>query len=367
LLRSTFRIDDGSWWVPGHADPPVTGCAADRFAGELVRPFDYGRGPVARLVVAADRSASLVGVAVDHLISDGWSLATIWAELRAHYELAACEKTVQARKPEESFVGYLDGQQAIVDGAAVSGRLARLDGYLSAGAIPTLRLPGRGTAGDVRTALRKGHLHQHIEAAAWRDCGRAAGTIGMSGPNLLLAALHAALAEHTGESRIGATTTLANRLRPADERAIGWYAGKIVVMANAGTLADDPLGYLLGWRDSYWTALDFSDIPWAYQLHRLNPEDFGAFTRKPYATFNFQPAVAEPPSSTGWYRATDVAPVDIATGSRDAALGTFWFENEHGVGVDWEYQAGFLGADEVRAIWRLLTGNLDRFGSVLLR
>jgi hypothetical protein len=367
LLRSAFQVDAGEWSIPGDGDLPVLECDVERFAEELTKPFDYGRGPVARLVFASDGSSAQVGVAVDHLVSDGWSLATIWDELREYYELISSGKAFTAREPEESFVGYLDNQRAAVDGARSSGRLARLDTYLTNGAIPALRLPDKGSRTDIRCALTKAHLHEHIDATTWAALSSAAATVGVSGPNLLLAAFHAALAAHTGSQRIGVTTTMANRLRPVDERAIGWYAGKLVVMADTAGLVGDPRGYLLAWRDSYWTALDFSDIPWAYLLSRLNPGDFGGFTSKPYATFNFQPRVVEQQSGNAWYQAMDVARVNVATGSRDAALGTFWVENERGVDVDWEYRPAFLGADDIALIWRRSVKNAEWFASVLTR
>src|SRR5216117_3364675 len=72
LLLSAFDIEDARWWLP---DERMTGlvvaCAPAEFATRLTAPFDYASGPVARMVLAADDDCSLVGIAVDHLVSDG--------------------------------------------------------------------------------------------------------------------------------------------------------------------------------------------------------------------------------------------------------------------------------------------------------
>lgn len=96
-LRSAYHMVDGALTqvVSPSADPLVETADADetRVASvaddELARPFDFDRGPAARLrVLRRAPGEHLVVVCLHHMIGDARALEVVTAELTAHYAAA---------------------------------------------------------------------------------------------------------------------------------------------------------------------------------------------------------------------------------------------------------------------------------------
>jgi hypothetical protein len=357
VLGSRFDLAAGLWSVPEEgstAQPPLL-TDTESFTAALVRPFDYRSGPVARLVIADETGESLVGLAIEHLVSDGWTLSTVWHDLVSAYAGAPVAR-------ETGFVGYVADQHRMLQQPETELRVERVRDTLAAvgGAIPALALPAPDPAAGIASALVKGEFRQSVPQATWQDVAEAARRNRLSAPNILLAAFHAALAGLTGQPAVGSTLTLANRLRAGDRGAAGWYAGKLTVPADTTDADTDPARYLRGWQQGLWQALDSSDIPWAYLLHRFNPDQFGRFTAIPFATFNFQPETMHAGQPTRWPEADSITPVPVGTGSRDAALATFWLERDTGVEVLWEHRVDVLPPARVAELWSCFSQALDQ-------
>ncbi|HJQ01732.1 MAG TPA: condensation domain-containing protein [Jatrophihabitans sp.] len=361
VLRARFDLQAGAWSVPAPDSPAAAELDttdADRFTSALVLPFDYAAGPIARLVVVSEQDQTLVGLAVEHLVSDGWTLSQLWDDLVRAY-------SAQEIASESRFVDYVAAQNAHLETPETQRRVEDYGATLieAGGAIPALHLASVDSAAsavELHTRLRKAEMHYTVDGPTWQRVLDAARGRGMSGPNLLLAALHVALGELTHRTAVGSTLAVANRLKPIDRSAAGWYASKLLVPADTRGAAADPADYLSRWQQRLWLALDHSDIPWAYLLYRLNPADYGRFTQTPFASFNFQPWGMQARPSLRWEGARFTEPIAVQTGSRDATLATFWLERSDQVAVAWEHRSDLLPAGTVDELWQSFRAALDQ-------
>lgn len=358
ILSSRFDIDYGRWLMPSAAPDefPIYEVIAQDFRAALTKPFVHPAEPVSRLVLARHGDSSLIGIAADHLISDGWSLAQLSEELVRAYN-------GEPLTAEHRFTEYVREQNEFLRAPGTLARADRVVDKLTAigGVLPPLHI-GTSTKAVRDPASIAYHDREFtLVESQWKAVRSAAPVFGISPSNLILAALHAALARVGSSPYAGSTMTLANRRRPADRKAVGSYAAKMALTIDAQRAGADDIGYLDTWRSSFWSALDTSDIPWAYLLYRLHPDDFGNFTQRRYATFNFQPLQMNAQTQLPWSDQHVAGPVGVPTGRRDQSLATFWVERPTCISCLWEYRIDALDHDAVTALWNSFSGFVDEF------
>lgn len=360
ILGSAFTLRPMAWRIPtGTPRCWFVECAPEQFQEAVVAPFDYETGPLARLVVAQGGGATLVGVAIEHLVSDGWSLAGVWAELISGYARAG---EPLHGEPEWGFRDWVAAEHERLADPVVERRIRALQQNLGpvGGAIPALpfaRCPGLGSVNS--TAIGKEESRFSVPEETWIRICRVAAAMRLSGASVLLCALHVALHQLTGLPNVGTTLAMAGRSGPAQRRFVGWFADKLVVRSDMSQLNGDLHAYLRYWRRGFWAALDSIDIPWAYLVSRLNPSDFGRFSATPFITFNFQPVKMGAPSAPKWHEGQLVTAQDVATGHREAAMSTFWIERDDGVEVQWRRQSAAISSPVAEQLWLSLSGLLE--------
>jgi amino acid adenylation domain-containing protein len=214
----------------------LAGSPESLYAQEIARPFDLARGPLMRaLLVRLGPDLHELLLIQHHIISDGWSLGVMLAELAALYDAFCRGQADPLPALALQYVDYAAWQHA---DAQVQERARQLDYWRThlQGAPALLELPldrprpahpsHRGASVTVNIAPELG--------AALRALGQDHGvTLFMT----LLAAWSALMARFSGQDDVVIGTPVANRPRPELEALIGFFVNTLALRVN---LADDP-------------------------------------------------------------------------------------------------------------------------------
>ncbi|MFL6199847.1 MAG: amino acid adenylation domain-containing protein [Thermoanaerobaculia bacterium] len=223
---------------------------------EAARPFDLAAGPVLRstLLRLAPAEHALL-LCVHHIAADGWSLGIMVQEIAALYRASTLpELPVQ-------YADFAVWQREWLQGEVLERQLSywrkRLEG------APRLDLPTdrpRPAVQGFRGALET--LRQPAGRVRRRDA-----TPFM----VLLAALQALLARHTGQDDIVVGSPIANRNRAEIEPLVGFFVNTLVLR---GDLSGDPpfSGLLAAARRTALEAFAHQDLPFERLVEEMRPE-----------------------------------------------------------------------------------------------
>jgi amino acid adenylation domain-containing protein len=245
-LRTTFAVDGG---VP-HQVVSAMRCAllehdlsgqpeaalADLCASEIARPFDLGAGPLLRaILVRLGPDIHQLLILQHHIVSDGWSLGVMLAELAALYDAFSRGEPDPLPPLALQYADYAAWQRAPAQQLARAQQTAYWREHL-AGAPALLALP-TDRPRPARQSYRGASVAVALPAelsAGLRALSQAHGaTLFMT----LLAAWSTLLARYSGQDDIVVGTPVANRARPELEGLIGFFVNTLALRVN---LAADP-------------------------------------------------------------------------------------------------------------------------------
>lgn len=291
VIGSSFDLAHDHWRI----EEPVTAAltlsrlppesrtvqrAVEELGKVLRAPFDLTRGPLARLhAIPIDDLSTIVGMASDHIASDGWSSQVLFAELWQFYlhpatalpPIAITFPDVVAE--EHAWLASPAGQAAVERRASMLGAI---------GPQPAALLPWRLRSDRTYAEVQRHHFTlDPADLARMRTIGPLRGLT----PSVLAhAALAGALHELTGAEDVGTTLAVANRGRRTVRRTQGWLADNVVVATRSGNVRRP--AFLAHFAGALADALDFSQVSLGVLIHRMAPEQFGRPSPHPTAAFN---------------------------------------------------------------------------------
>ncbi len=244
--------------------------AADRLAAaEARRPFDLGRGPLARaaLLRLGDEEHTAL-MTLHHIVSDGWSTGLMVRELGALYTARLAGAPSPLPELAIQYADFAAWQRRRLSGDFLARELAwwrgQLQGLPSALELPVDRRPAAiGTRGGVRSFALGEPDHAALQGLA-RDRGA---TLFM----VLLAGFAALLRRYTGEDDLAVGTPVAGRTRVETEPLIGLFVNTLVLRVE---LAGDPefADLLERARETTLAAYAHQEVPFERLVEELVPE-----------------------------------------------------------------------------------------------
>jgi amino acid adenylation domain-containing protein/thioester reductase-like protein len=217
-----YEIDASSW----------NGEEVDRFLNrEAYRPFDLERGPLLRLIIL-QRSAdeNILMLAVNHALTDFWSLSLIVHELFLLYEAESTGSEAMLPPLQIHYPDYVHWQRELL--ASEAGEKMR-DYWLDklSGELPLLDLPTdrprplqQTFKGDIASRRLSPELTSRLKALG-REQGA---TLYMT----LLAAFETLLHRYSGQDDLLLGTVLAGRDRPELAGLVGYFINPVVIRAD---------------------------------------------------------------------------------------------------------------------------------------
>ncbi|KJK58933.1 condensation domain-containing protein [Saccharothrix sp. ST-888] len=373
VLLSGFDTDAALWHV-GSAEPQdVVRLAAgaseeDDLAAvhaAVIEPFDLDHGPVSRLVVLPrSPEETYFAMVTEHLVSDGWSLNVLIRDLAALYGRESGARVPELPAIELPFQEFVRRQNLAVESAAGQAALTRVAARLEGiGAIPAMPIDGFTGASNIRYE-QYGEFTRRLPQQLCRDLGAAARPLRMTGLNLMHAALHQALFRLSGRPTVATTLSTANRELPGLNHTAGWFASKTVLASEPGRFPE-ALDYLHHFRERVLLTLDDSDLPWPALIDRMDPEAVGRQAKVPYVTFNARPIGMRRTVGEIAIPGVRTAPLRVSVGWHDAAIATFWDEDEDGITVSVMFKTDWYAAADVLALWNTVDTLLHRWAAEL--
>jgi amino acid adenylation domain-containing protein len=312
---------------------------------EAVRPFDLDRGPLLRttLVRLGPEDHTLL-LTMHHIVSDGWSMGLLLAEISALYEAGSAGRPSPLPELPVQYPDFALWQRRWLDRDGLEARLAwwrqRLAGRPEALDLPADRPRPAvlGTRGAVERLELPDDLAGELKALSWRR----GTTLYMT----LLAAVDVLLARSTGQRDLLVGSPVANRGWAEVERLIGFFVNTLVMRADA---SGDPsfLDLLARVRETALGAWAHQDLPFETLVQDLAPER--DLSRSPLfqVSFALQNAPAASPTlGPGILLAEE----PIETGTAKFDLGLAFEEVPDGLVGGAEYSTGLFDPATIRRI-----------------
>jgi amino acid adenylation domain-containing protein len=233
------------------------------------RPFDLATEAPVRFAIlrTADDRLSLL-VAAHHIALDAWSFGLLGRDLQAEYEAVGAGRPA-APAPALQYADFAHWQRAVLDHPSAETRLqywkTRLAALPQLSTFPTDRARMLDGSAD-GTALRY-RWPESLYAAVRATARETDATVYM----VLVAAVTAVLARHSGQTDLAVGSPLGTRDRPELEAMIGPVVNPLVLRFD---VADDPTFAQLvkRVRDQLLEGHTNQEVPFERIVQELNPQ-----------------------------------------------------------------------------------------------
>ncbi len=269
-LRSAYPAEGGRPRVAIHpapalrlrAEPVAPGDLEARLRAEMARPFDLGRGPLARLSLFAVGPEDHVALlTLHHIVGDAQSVQLALRELAALY----ADPTADLPVPRVRYADYAAWQRGQNLAPQVAHWRARLDG-----APPLLDLP-TDFPRPARQDTAAGAEDFTLDAATVRGLRDQAAAAGATPYMAVLAAFAAFLGRYSGATEAVIGTPVTQRAHPDLDGLMGVFFNTLALRLPCDGAADFAT-LLAAARDEALAAFDHADAPFEQVVEALAPE-----------------------------------------------------------------------------------------------
>ncbi|WP_285760575.1 non-ribosomal peptide synthetase, partial [Nocardiopsis ansamitocini] len=325
---------------------------AGLLAAEVARPFDLAEGPPFRaLLVRKDTDEHVLVLSAHHIVSDGWSLDVLTADLAALYRARVRGEQAVPPAPGPRYADFAVWEQGRWNGPRVQRSLEYWSRHLAE--PPVLAVPTDHPRPEIRTTT--GAVHRStIPAAAvggLRELGRRCGaTLFMT----LTAVTQVLLASVSGERDIALGVASAGRDRPELDPVVGFFVNPLVIRSTLDRRAT--LESFVGdVRDTVLTAFD-NEVPFDLLVERLVGE------RDPSRTPLFQALLVVQNAHSGRLElgGLDVEALDLPRACALFDLVLEFEEHAGGLRLNIEYNTDLYRPERIARLAAALGSLVDR-------
>jgi amino acid adenylation domain-containing protein len=237
---------------------------------EAQRPFDLAQPPLLRVALAGlgPQEHALI-LTMHHIISDGWSLSVLVAELAALYHSYCNQQPSPLPELPIQFADFAHWQREWLQGEVLERQLNYWKHQLT-GIPPMLDMP----TDRPRPAVQRYHgarLNFSVNNDVFEGLKALSRREGVTLYMTLLAVWQTLLSRYTGEEDICVGTPMANRNQTECEGLIGFFVDTLLLRGN---LSGDPSfrTLLARVRETALSAYSHQDIPFEKLVDELHPE-----------------------------------------------------------------------------------------------
>ncbi|PZS22174.1 MAG: non-ribosomal peptide synthetase, partial [Pseudonocardiales bacterium] len=320
-LRTTFEAVDGRGiqvlHPPSVVPLPVVDLSGLAQAAQVVelqrvvatdrdRPFDLVQGPLLRMgVVRLGDNEHALTVAMHHIITDGWSIGVLLAELSALYRAAVHHESADLAPLPVQYADFAAWQRAALSGPVLDEGLTywghQLDG------VPPLELPTDRPRPPIQTtngAILEFQIPADVTTRLKNLGQQRDGTLFMT----LIAASQLLFARWSGQDDIAVGTVVSGRERTELEGLIGFFVNTIVLRSHVKD-THTFTQFLDTVRDTVLDAFAHQHVPFERVVDHLQP------TRDTSRTPLFQPMIVlqNTPNQTPNLPGLQTTPIDLPT------------------------------------------------------
>lgn len=320
--------------------------AGERLLAKEARvPFDLARGPLFRalLVRRSDQDHVLL-LTMHHIVSDGWSMGVLCAELSALYEAYSAGRQARFAELPIQYADFAVWQRQWLQGQVLQSQLAYWKDRLGS-ELPILEMPTdrprpavRGARGAVETGVLPPALVEGLEDLSRRE--------GVTTFMTLLAGFLTLLHRYSGQDDIVVGSPIANRNHSEIEGLIGFFVNTLVLRTD---LSGEPsFRELLGRvRGVALGAYDHQDLPFEKLVEELRPKRDSSRIPLVQVVLAFQKAL---PASELAMSGARSRLTEVHTGTSKFDLNVALRETEQGLVDRWEYDTELFDASTIRRL-----------------
>ncbi|HSK77339.1 MAG TPA: amino acid adenylation domain-containing protein [Thermoanaerobaculia bacterium] len=280
-LRTTFHVAGGEPVQRVHPGLPPDfleveaagwseAALAERIEAEVFRPFDLETGPLVRMGVfrlaAGPESPYALFLALHHLVSDLWSIATMMRELEAFYREARGGAPARPAPLPVTYADYVEWQRRWLAGPESERHWEFWRGQLG-GDLPVLDLPADRPRPPVQTyrgASRRLALDADLTAGVRSLALSRGATLYVT----LLSAFEALLHRYSGQEDLLLGTPTAGRKARELAGVMGYFVSPVVIRADVS--GEPSFAELLARsRRTALAAFEHQDLPFSLIAERL--------------------------------------------------------------------------------------------------
>lgn len=284
--------------LPGLVEVDLSGLTAEARAAELQQrlradaetPFNLAQGPLIRAtLVCLEAECHALLLNMHHIVSDGWSMGLLVAELSALYNAEVSARTAALKPLPVQYGDYACWQRQYLDATRLAQQLDYWRTHL-AGAPALLELP----SDHPRPAIQRfagDTLAFNFEPGLVTGLRSLAEQAGVSLYMLLMAGFAVLLARHSGQSDLMIGSPTANRTRAEVEPLIGVFVNTLVMrlQPEPGLRFNDFLSQV---RKTALAAYAHQDLPFEQLVEALKPPRNLSYTPVFQVMFSLQ---SQPP------------------------------------------------------------------------
>lgn len=198
---------------------------------EAQQPFSLASGPLLRTtLVRRGQSDHVLLLVMDHIISDGWSLAVLMREISVLYDAFHKRLPSPLQDLPIQYADFSEWQRKWLTGEVLEKQLDYWKQQLE-GLPPALELPTdwpRTMQPSSRGGEQSVRIEAHLTQALLRLGRQQGATLFM----VLLAAYQALLSRYTAQEDISVGSPIAGRSRPQTEDIIGFFVNTLVLRTH---------------------------------------------------------------------------------------------------------------------------------------
>ena len=239
---------------------------------EAASAFDLMRGPLVRgLLLRIGENAHLLAIVMHHIVSDGWSMGLLTAELSALYAAYLAGEDDPLPPLPIQYADYAVWQRQWFEGEKLEKQSAYWRETLT-GAPALLELPtdrSRPTRQSFAGAVEPIEFDEAMTRALKKLAQRHGATLYM----VVLTAWAAVLSRLSGQDDVVIGTAVANRMRTEVESLIGFFVNTQAIRVRIGTgmESDSSAGLLAQVKERVLEAQDHQDLPFEQVVEIVNP------------------------------------------------------------------------------------------------
>lgn len=251
--------------------PDAQNAEVQRLAtAESYQPFNLVTGPLLRTTLLQLSATEFVWLlTLHHIVSDGWSMGILVAELAALYKAFSCDQPSPLPDLPIQYADFALWQRQRLQQTHLDNQLAYWRQQL-AGALPLLQLPADRHRPKIQTfhgAIHSFAVSPEIATGLKKLSQKAGVTLFMT----LLAAFKTLLHRYTGQTDLLVGTPIANRHWVETEKLIGFFVNTLVLRTD---VSGDPTFAQLLERVRAVTlgAFAHQDLPFEQLVEALQPQ-----------------------------------------------------------------------------------------------
>jgi len=242
--------------------------AASRFYASTVEdPFDLEKGPLFRAYLLSVGSGEhVLALSIHHIISDGWSIGVLVAELVENYRALCARESLRVQELAVQYADYADWQRRWLESGVLERQMQYWNKQLESAPDVVIFPPDHRRVGDGGSKGRR--IKRVFSAELAKELGEFSRSHDSTPFMTMLSTFLLLLSRYSGQKDVVVGSPSANRNRTELSELIGFFVNNLVLRVQV----DDGISFLellKRVREATLSAYEHPDVPFDLLVRSL--------------------------------------------------------------------------------------------------